>query len=161
METVNIRELLSRAGFTLTKSVVPPLEEVKHELKSPYYDVDYYPTEHVGKPCFILKDTVTNTIRNIYLGNTFSQRSTLDVIDTMGVFTEDLLFNDIIGEIFGTQYDTGLVDDEMSKKQIETSGNIEDLYDYIREHELDIGSDFTYLYALVTDDVSYFEELTD
>lgn len=160
-EKVDIRELIDRAGFDIFKSTVPNFKDVEKFLHD-YYDKDKYPHEHVGEPCYILQDGCGEMkIRGIYVGDTLKPDKYFDIIESLGVFTDDLLYNDIVGYIFGTDYDKGIIEDEENKRYFIDKGNCSTLYDYIISHSLDIGSDITYLYALKTGDTQYFEELTD
>lgn len=128
---VDIRDLVSRAGF---------------ELKQVH---DYWE----------LSDTVkTDRPRTIYKGKTLLPTSYLDIIEELGVFTDDLLFTGVIDYIFGTEYDKGLVTDEVTKARL-LSGTIEELYDYIVKNNIDIGDDIAYLHGIATGDTQYFKEL--
>ena len=84
----------------------------------------------------------------------------LDIIDELGVFTDDLLFTDVINYIFGTEYDKGLITDEVTKARL-LSGTIDELYNYIVENNINIGDDIAYLYGIVTGDTQYFKELKE
>ena len=161
---VNIRDLIGRAGFSLNKTVVPPYDIIKTNLHPVYFDDDDvikdYIKNKVGETCFILQDNCSPYyIRYVYVGAIFPTTKYLTVIDRLGVFSDDLLFTHIVEYIFGSQYDKGLIEDEETKKYMLDHYNCAELYDYITEHNIDIGSDITYLYAIKTGDVKYFEPL--
>lgn len=130
---VDIRDLVSRAGF---------------ELKQIH---DHWE----------LSDTVkTDRPKIVYKGKTLLPSMYLDIIDELGVFTDDLLFTDVINYIFGTEYDKGLITDEVTKARL-LSGTIDELYNYIVENNINIGDDIAYLYGIVTGDTQYFKELKE
>lgn len=153
MEIVNIRELIDRAGFSLIKGTVPTKEQLDNKdiiLDDFYVEVDDI-EEYAEQPCYLLTDRVRNRVRAIYLGDTFAGQDYFNVIDILGVFTDDLLFNDIIEDIIYRGY-------KLDKDKI---SDVSTLYKYVVDNNIYIGNDLTYLYALETGDSNYFQDLTD
>lgn len=169
LDKVDIRELIDRAGIELQKKTLPQYEEIKNYFWDEDYTAEDFYNDYgdkVGSTCYILFDTVTNRVRRIYPCEVFTHDKYLDLLDSISTFTDDLLFEDMLKYIFGDfYYGEGILESTPENNEwcnyLRSYGHYDDLFAFIVDKKLDVGSDLTYLYMFATGDTSLGIDITD
>ena len=124
---IDIRQIIEPANFELIKSKINSVNDLIQQGLDETRAYDF--EEHINKPCYYLYDRVENYIREVYLGDIFIKKYTLDVLEDLDIFIFDLYYRDIV--------DNFITDENIQLKMYQNESYSE-LYRYIILNKIQI-----------------------